>query len=351
MQHALSGRPAGILGIGSFIPPRVMSNADFAQFLDTSDEWIQTRTGIRERHFVEPGTCTSDLGLMAAQRALAVAGKTAADVEAIIVATVTPDTMFPTTANNLQAKLGCRPVMSYDLIGACAGFMYAMESATGLVSSGRHECVLVVGAEVMSSILDFTDRNTCVLFGDGAGAAVIGPVESGGIGDSLLCSDGTKGDILSMPAGGSKMPSSHESVEQRLHYVKMEGKEVFKLAVNHMTNTTLELLGRNGLTPDDLAFVGVHQANRRIVEAVLQRLGIPLERTLMNIDKYGNTTAATLPLVMDEAWRGGQLGTGDRMLLLTFGAGITWGAMLLEWTLARQPRAGVLEPSATLAAP
>lgn len=341
-MRTLLGRPVGITGIGSYIPPRVVTNNDFAQSLDTSDEWIQSRTGIRERHFVEPGTSTSDLALEACRRALAVAGKSPQDVDAILVATITPDTLFPSTANNLQAKLGCRQVLSFDLMGACTGFLYALQAGASMVASGTANCVLVVGAEVMSSILNFEDRTTCVLFGDGAGAAVLEPVVQGGIRDFLLSSDGSVGGILKMPAGGSEMPPSHETVDQRLHYVHMQGQEVFKFAIQYMTETAQKLLAQNDLTPDDIAFVGVHQANKRIVDSVLARVGIPASRTWCNIDRLGNTTAGTIPLVLDEAWRMGKLDTGDKVMLLSFGAGITWGGVLLQWTL---PRPAVLDAS------
>lgn len=334
-MRKLLGRPAGITGIGSFVPPRIVTNDDFAKSLETSDEWIRSRTGIGERHFVDPGTSTSDLGLLAARKALAVAGKTPDDIDAIIVATITPDTFFPSTANNLQAKLGCRQVMSFDVLGACTGWLYALQSGAGLVSAGTSKCCLVVGAEVMSSILNFEDRTTCVLFGDGAGAAIIEPVAGGGILDALLASDGSLGSILKMPAGGSECPPSHQTVDERMHYVYMQGAEVFKYAIQYMTDTANKLLAQNDLAPDDIAFVGVHQANKRIVDSVLGRVGIPAERTWCNIDRFGNTTAGTIPLVLDEAWRMGKLNTGDKVMLLSFGAGITWGGIILEWTLPR----------------
>lgn len=341
-MRTLLGRPVGITGIGSYVPPRVVTNDDFAASLETSDEWIRSRTGIRERHFVEPGVSTSDLALEAARNALAVAGRRPEDVDAILFATITPDTFFPSSANNLQAKLGCRQVLSFDLLGACTGFLYALQAGASMVASGTANCALVVGAEVMSSILNFEDRTTCVLFGDGAGAAVIEPVATGGIRDCLLASDGSLGSILKMPAGGSEMPSSHESVDQRLHYVHMQGQEVFKYAIQYMTETAQKLLAQNDLTADDIAFVGVHQANKRIVDSVLSRVGIPPEKTWCNIDRLGNTTAGTIPLVLDEAWRMGKLHTGDKVMLLTFGAGITWGGVILEWTL---PKPSVLDES------
>ncbi|MEO7994521.1 MAG: beta-ketoacyl-ACP synthase III [bacterium] len=330
-------RRVGITGTGSYVPDRVMTNDDFATQLglDTSDEWIRPRTGIRQRHFVTIGEQgTSDLALEASKLALARAGRTAQDIDAIILATVTPDTIFPTTANNLQAKLGCRPVMSFDLLAACSGFLYSMQVGSSLIASGAANCVLVVGAEVMSAILDFTDRATCVLFGDGAGAVILEAVPTGGLEDSVLRSDGCKGNILHMPAGGSLKPASHATVDAGEHYVLMEGREVYKFAVQNMREVALELLSRNGMTADDLDFVIVHQANINIIDSCLKKLGIPIEKTWINIDRLGNTTAGTIPICIDEAWRAGKLKPGDRVMLLSFGAGVTWGAVLLEWSLA-----------------
>jgi 3-oxoacyl-[acyl-carrier-protein] synthase-3 len=324
-----------IQSLATYVPPRVLTNADLEKMVETSDEWIVQRTGIRERHIVEPGVGTSDLAAEAAREAIARAGLTPEDIDLIIVGTVTPDMMFPNTACLLQAKIGAHHAWGFDLSAACSAFTYALTTASQMVSSGAHERALVVGADVMSSIIDYKDRATCVLFGDGAGACVVGPAgeQDGGILDFEHEIDGSGGLALCMPAGGSLRPPSHETVSQRLHYVKQDGQTVFKFAVRKTDEIARRLLERNGLSPNDLDLFVSHQANRRIIQAATEKLGVPPEKTIINIERFGNTTAATIPLALNDAVNSGRLKKGHLVLLASVGAGFTVGSVLVRWGL------------------
>jgi 3-oxoacyl-[acyl-carrier-protein] synthase-3 len=318
------------------VPPRLLTNADLEKMVDTTDEWILQRTGIRERHIVDPGVATSDLGKEAATRALANAGLTADDIGLIVVGTVTPDMMFPSTACLVQTKIGAHHAWGFDISAACSAFTYSVTAASQIVASGGVEHALVVGADVMSSIIDYQDRATCVLFGDGAGAVVISAAEDGSpnvILDYEHEIDGSGGPALCMPAGGSRHPASHESVDQRLHYVKQDGQTVFKFAVRKTEEIARRLLDRNGLTPDDLDLFVSHQANRRIIQSATEKLGVPSEKVIINIERFGNTTAATIPLALNDAVCSGRLKKGNLVLLCSVGAGFTVGAVLLRWNI------------------
>ncbi len=325
---------AKISALGTYTPPRLLTNADLEKMVETTDEWIIERTGIRERHIVEKGVGTSDLAFEAAKRALAQRGLSGRDVEVIIVATVTPDMFFPSTACLLQHKLGASGAWGFDLSAACSGFLYAMATGAQFITSGRHKKVLVVGADVMSSIIDYTDRTTCIIFGDGAGAILIEAAEPGedGLIDFNYEIDGSGGDDLYMPAGGSRMPSSVETVEKKLHFVHQNGPQVFKFAVRKMYEVCDTLLKRNGLTGDDIDIFIPHQANIRIIEATRERLGMPPEKVLINIDRYGNTTAGTIPLATADAITQGRLKKGSLVLYASAGAGYTVGAALVRWS-------------------
>jgi 3-oxoacyl-[acyl-carrier-protein] synthase III len=325
---------AKITALGCYTPPNVLTNQDLEKMVETSDQWILERVGIRERHIAPPGMATSDMAIEAARCALAQRGINATEVNAIIVCTVTPDMMFPSTACLVQNGIGARGAWGFDMVAACSGFVYGLTTAAHLVSAGTHKKVLVIGSDTMSRIIDYTDRSTCVLFGDGAGAMLMEPTEDGeGLGfiDFYGEVDGSGGDFLKMPAGGSRMPASHETVDQRLHYVKQEGQQVFKYAVRKMYESARELLERNGYTLDDLKLLIPHQANRRIIQAAADRLGIPPEKVLINIDRYGNTTAGTIPLATRDAITQGRLQKGDLVLFAAVGAGYTVGASLWRW--------------------
>jgi len=324
-----------IAGLATYVPPRVLSNADLERMVETSDEWIVQRTGIKQRHIVEPGVATSDIAEPAARGAIAEAGLVPDDIYFIVVGTTTPDTIFPSTACTLQAKLGAMRAWGFDLGAACSGFTYALTTAYQQVATGASEHALVVGADVMSSIIDYTDRATCVLFGDGAGAAVLSPAAPGepSIIDFLNVTDGTGGPALCMPAGGSRRPASHETVDERLHFVKQDGAAVFKFAVRMTEEISRRILGRNGLNAHDLDLFVSHQANRRIIEAGSGRLGLPPEKVVINLDMFGNTTAGTIPLALNTARSSGRLKHGDLVLLASVGAGFTVGSVLLRWSL------------------
>jgi 3-oxoacyl-[acyl-carrier-protein] synthase-3 len=328
-------RRVKIAGLATYVPPRVLTNLDLEQMVDTTNEWILQRTGIRERHVVDPGVATSDLAKEAAVKAIAQAGITPADIGFIVVGTTTPDTMFPSTACLLQHKIGATKAWGFDLGAACSGFTYALTVGMQMVASGAHEHALVVGADVMSSIIDYTDRATCVLFGDGAGAVVVSPArdDEPGIIDFAHEVDGGGGPALQMPAGGSLRPASHETVDQRLHYVKQDGQTVFKFAVRKTEEISRRVLEKNGLTLDQVDLFVSHQANRRIIEAAAQRLGLDPCKVIINLEMYGNTTAGTIPLALADAIKQGRLKKGDLVLLASVGAGFTVGAVLLRWAL------------------
>jgi 3-oxoacyl-[acyl-carrier-protein] synthase III len=339
-QQALATAPtrtvrrAKIASLATYVPPRVLTNADLEKMVDTNDEWIIQRTGIRERHIVEPGVATSDLAKEATLLALKQAGLTPNDLDVIIVATTTPDTIFPSTACMLQDKIGATRAWGFDLGAACSGFTYALTTAAQLIATGAHEHILVVGADVMSSIIDYTDRTTCVLFGDGAGAAVLSAQTSetgGAILDFAHEIDGSGGPALCMPAGGSKMPASHETVDKRLHYVHQEGQTVFRFAVRKTEELCRRLLAKNGLQPSDIDLFVSHQANRRIIQSAAEKLGLDPARVVINIEKFGNTTAATIPLALNDALNDGRLKRGDLVMLTSVGAGFTAGTVLLRW--------------------
>lgn len=324
---------ARITALGTYVPPRVLTNADLEKMVETNDEWIVTRVGIRERHIAEKGVATSDLATEAARKCLAERGIGAEEVEAIIVATVTPDMLFPSTACLVQHKLGAIGAWGFDLSAACSGFIYALQVGAKLIESGAHKKVLVIGADVMSSILNYTDRTTCVLFGDGAGAVLLEPSEDDAMGllDYAHEIDGSGGSSLYMPGGGSLHPSSHETVDKKMHFVHQEGQAVYKFAVRKMAEASEKVLQRNKLTVNDISLLIPHQANRRIIDAATERLGLDPKRVVINIDRFGNTTAATIPLAMQTARDENRLKKGDLILLASVGAGFTVGACLLRW--------------------
>ena len=324
---------AKITGVAGYVPPRVVTNHDLEKIVDTTDEWIRTRTGIRERHYADPGVASSHLGTEAARKLLAGRGISADEIELIVVATVTPDMLFPATACLIEDRLGAKNAWGFDLSAACSGFSYALTVGAQFVGAGSHKKVLVIGADVMSSILDFKDRGTCVLFGDGAGAVLLEPAkdDSEGIIDFAHDVDGSGGCILRMPAGGSLHPASQETVEKRMHYVHQEGQSVFKYAVRRMSDLSAQILQRNGLAAKDLALVVPHQANLRIIRAMQERLGLDDSKVLVNIDRFANTTAATIPLGLVDAVEQKRLRKGDLVLVITVGAGFTTGGVLLRW--------------------
>jgi 3-oxoacyl-[acyl-carrier-protein] synthase-3 len=324
---------AKISALATYVPPRILSNSDLEKLVETSDEWITSRTGIRERHIVDKGTATSDLAVAAAQRVLAERGLAPTDLEAIVVATVTPDMFFPSTACIVQHKLGAKGAWGFDLSAACSAFVYALQTGAQFITTGAHKRVLVIGADVMSSIIDYTDRATCVIFGDGAGAVVLEPVEDDSVGliDFIHEVDGAGGCALYMPGGGSLHPSSHETVEKKMHYVHQDGQAVFKYAVRKMADLCEKILQRNGIKGSEIDAFIPHQANRRIITATADRLELKPENVIINIDRYGNTTAATIPLAMETAREQGKLKKGSLVLLASVGAGFTMGVTLLRW--------------------
>ena len=326
-------RNVRITSVGCYVPPRTLTNADLEKMVDTNDEWIVSRTGIRTRHIADEDVATSDLAVEAAKVALAQRSLSGSDIETLIVCTVTPDMLFPSTACLVQDRIGAKGAWGFDLIAACSGLLYGLTTGAQMIATGTQDRVLVIGADTMSRIIDFEDRATCVLFGDGAGAMLLEPSEhqDTGLVDFLHEIDGSGGDWLCMPAGGSRQPATCETVRQRLHYVHQEGQQVYKYAVRKMSEVCVSLLERNGLTPDDVDVLLLHQANGRIVNAVAQRLGIPSEKAVLIIDRYGNTTGATIPLATREALETGKLKKGDLALMAAVGAGLTVGAALWRW--------------------
>ena len=329
----MSQRRAAITALGTHVPERVVTNHDIMKLVDTTDEWIRTRTGIEKRHYVEPGTGTSAIAAKAAQEALRRRGIGAEELELIIVATVTPDMIFPATGCLVQDKIGAKRAWAFDVSAACSGFAYALTIGAQFVETGRHSKVMVIGADVMNSILDFEDRTTCVLFGDGAGAVILEPREDGtGILDFAHEVDGSGACYLNMPGGGSLKPATHETVDAKLHYVRQQGQHVFKYAVRKFADNSAAILERNGLSGNDVDLFVAHQANIRIIEAAQQRMGLPDSKVIKNIREYGNTTAATIPLALKTALDERKLKAGDRVLLAAVGAGFTVGTVLLKWS-------------------
>jgi 3-oxoacyl-[acyl-carrier-protein] synthase-3 len=325
-------RSAIITGTGMSVPSRVMTNHDLEKLVDTSDEWIQTRTGIRERRIALPNESVSEFAHIASQNALEMAGVAPQDVDLIICATVTPDVPIPATACLIQHTLGCQRAAAFDMQAGCSGFIYAQSVAKQFIVSGRCRNVLVIGAELLSKFLDWTDRTTCVIFADGAGAAVMSEGNlPRGVLASAMHSDGSMSDFICMEGGGSKYPASAETVAKGMHFIRMRGNETFKIAVRSIEDVSREVLQTAGLTPDDVSWFIPHQANQRIIDAVTQRLGIPAERCYVDIDRYGNTSAASIPIALDEAVRAGKVKRGDVILMAAFGAGLTWAASAVRW--------------------
>jgi len=322
-----------IAGTGSFAPPRILSNHDLERLVETSDEWITTRTGIRERRIADPGVASSDLAFEAARQALRTAELAPSDIDVIIVGTVTPDHVFPSCGCTLQARLGARNAAAFDVTAACSGFLYALQIGRSMIEAGTARNILIVGVEVLSRIIDWSDRSTCVLFGDGAGAVVLKPSNEPGRGvlSVKIGSDGEQGEVLYLPAGGSRHPATHETVEQHLHYVHMSGNDLFKIAVRGMETVARQALEEAGVGVSDIDLLVPHQANLRIIDATARRLEVPSEKVVVNIDRYGNTSAASIPIALDEAVRGGRIRPGSTVVMVAFGGGLTWGAAVVKW--------------------
>lgn len=321
-----------ITGIGSYVPERVLSNSDLEKLVDTNDEWITSRTGIKERRMADENEYTSTMAVKAALKALDQAEVNPIDLDLIVVATITPDMPFPATACLVQQELGASKAAAFDLEAACSGFIYALEVGRAFISSGVYQNVLIIGAEKLSSIIDWEDRNTCVLFGDGAGAAVLQRRDGvRGVLATRLGSDGNKAEILAMPGGGCRQPATVDSVNERIHFLKMEGKEVYKNAVTAMTAAAKDVMERSNLNIEDIKCIIPHQANQRIISAIGERLGAREDQVFVNLQKYGNTSAASVAVALDEALQSGKIDRGDRILIIAFGAGLTWGATILEW--------------------
>ena len=323
---------AAITASAKYLPKRVLTNFDLEKMVDTSDEWIRTRTGINTRRLVSEGQASADMATEVAKILLERTASDKNDIELIIIATVTPDTMFPSTAARVQHNLGVQNCWGFDLSGACTGFLYALETGARFIESGAYKKIMVIGVDTMSSIIDYTDRNTCVLFGDGAGGVLLEPTESkNGVIDAILRIDGAGGESLIMPGGGSLYPPSAETVKKKMHYVFQDGKTVYKFAVKGMADVSLEILEKHNFSGDDVKIFIPHQANKRIIEATAKRCKIPDDRVLINIQKYGNTTAATIPIGIEEAVAEERIEDGDLILTASFGAGFTWGSMLIRW--------------------
>lgn len=331
-HHNFEGRTCSITAVGSYVPERVLTNAELEKMVDTSDEWIVSRTGIKERHIAAADEFTSDLAAKAALRAMEVAKITPDQIDLIIVATITPDMPFPSTSCLVQQKIGARRAAAFDIEAACSGFIFGLEIGQQFIMSRTYDTVLVIGAEKLSSIVNWKDRNTCVLFGDGAGAAILQHrPQAHGLLTACMGSDGGKADLLSMPGGGSRCPATPESISAGLHYLRMDGKETFKSAVNAMYTAAQEALRRCELDISQIKCVIPHQANRRIIDAVGERLGVTPEQIFVNLEKFGNTSAASVAIALDEAVTTGKINRGDLVLLVVFGAGLTWGAAVIEW--------------------
>lgn len=328
----MNNKSVGIIGMGSYVPERIMTNHDLEKIVDTSDQWIVERTGIKERRIAEEGVTTCDLAVKAAEQALQDAGVSAEEIDLIIVATVTPDMVFPSAACLVQHRIGAVNAAAFDLSAGCSGFVYGLTVGSQFISSGLYRKVLVIGAETLSKIMDWTDRNSCILFGDGAGAAVISEVEAGyGILGVELGADGSGGEFLKMPAGGSRMPATVETVENRLHYIKMSGNEVFKFAVKAMGEAAIKALDRAGVDCTEIDYLIPHQANMRIIQSAAKRLKVPMEKVMVTVDKYGNTSAASIPMALAEAVKEGKVKKGDTIVLVGFGAGLTWASCVMKW--------------------
>lgn len=328
----MSFRSVGIIGTGRYVPERILTNAELAEMVDTNDEWIVTMTGMKERRIAAPEQATSDLAYEAALKALDAAGITADQLDLIVVCTVTPDSTFPSTACLVQERLGAKRAAAFDLSAACAGFIYGLATASNFIKTGIYENALVIGAECLSRITDYTDRNTCILFGDGAGAAVLGPVEEGrGFEAFELGADGSGKELLKLEGGGSRKPASIETIEGKKHYIYMNGREVFKFAVRIMGNAAEEALSKAGKTKEDIDLFIPHQANIRIIQSAIDRLDLPKEKCFVNLPKYANTSAASIPIALAEAAEEGRLKQGDTVVLVGFGGGLTWGACVLSW--------------------
>ncbi len=323
---------ASITGVSRYLPERRLTNADLEKMVDTTDEWIRTRTGIRERRILDEGLGTSYMATRALERLLEQKGLDAKDIDLIVVATVTPDMMYPATACLVQDNVGAKNAWGFDLSAACCGFLYALIVGGQFVETGAHKKVVVIGSDKMSSVVDYTDRETCILFGDGAGAVLLEPAEDGtGIQDFILRIDGSGGEYLSQPGGGSLHPASHETIDKRMHYVHQNGREVFKFASISMAAVSADLLERNGLTGEEVVLFVPHQANKRIIDASVRRMKLPTDRVLINIDRYANTTSGTIPIALSEAVEQNRIKRGDYVVLASAGAGYTWGSALLKW--------------------
>lgn len=322
---------AGIIGLGAYLPTTVLTNKELEKMVDTTDEWITTRTGIKERRIASSDEATSDMAIEAAKAALKDARLKAADLDLIIVATITPDMFFPATACLVQHRLGCRTIPAFDISVACSGFIYGLAIANQFISSGTYKYAMVIASEKLSSITDWSDRSTCILFGDGAGAAILGPADRGGILSVALGADGSAGDLLKLPAGGSRIPATKKSIDDKLHYVKMNGSELFKHAVRIMADAALKATQPLDLKAEDISLVIPHQANIRILEAVAKRMGLSKDKIYLNIDRYGNMSAASSAVALVQAVQEGRIKKGDKILLDAFGAGLTWGAIVIEW--------------------
>jgi len=325
-------KKVSIVGTGSYIPEKILTNAYFQKIVDTTDEWIISRTGIKERHVVDENEATSDLAVRAAQNALAAANLAPEDLDVIVIGTVTPDHVFPSTACYVQCKLGARQIPAFDVSAACSGFLYALNTGYQYISNGPYKNALVIGAECLTRITDYKDRNTCILFGDGAGAVILQKSDTGHeILYTNVAADGSGAEMMYMPAGGSKRPPSHKTIDERQHFIQLRGREVFRFAVLKMTQQIKESLAKTHLKIEDITLIVPHQVNMRILEAAAEKLGISMDRLVINIEKRGNSSSASLPMALDEVARSGRLKKGDYIILVAFGGGLTWGSTVIRW--------------------